>query len=112
LPIRDPQFHATIAGDQDILRFDIPVDDTLFLEVLQPARNLDGHANAILKGSLTTGVDDLAESLALNVLYDQEVEFPGAPEVIESNQVRTGQPSHRRTFARKAFRKRRIRGEV
>jgi hypothetical protein len=67
----DPEVgqHRLITLEQDILRFDVPVYDTVGVRVLQSTQHLDRNAASVVEGQLLLSEQTLAEGFPLHVRH-------------------------------------------
>ena len=75
------------ALDQDVARFDVAVDHSVFVGVLERTGDLRGKAHRLIHGKLLLTVDPVPEGLALDIGHDVEEEAVGFTGIEERQDV-------------------------
>ena len=79
-------FHAALAFEQDVLRFDVAMDDALARAQIAARRKWRHDRERLLRGD-RPACEQLAEIHAIDVLHDEVVEAARFAEVVDGDDV-------------------------
>ena len=103
-------FDPALGVHQNIFRFDIPVQDTLVVNILQCVANLGDDRQGLLGRKLTC-LHGLAEIDAIHELHHQKEKRSGLAKVMDGDDVRVVQLGEQSALAGDPFGKGRIGGQ-
>ena len=105
-------FHLAGAGEHDVLRLDVAVNDFLLSRLVQGRGNLphDAHGGGRIQRSFP--LDQLFQVLALDVLLDHEVDSVQAAHLVDLDDIRVDQGSRCLGFVQESSHVRGVGGEV
>ena len=89
--------------EQDVARFDISVDDSVLVRVLERTGNLRGKSHRLINRKLFLPVDAVTERLTLHIRHDVEKESLGFTGVEERKDVRMLEIGGDLDLSKKAF---------
>lgn len=98
----DPEirhFDPAVSADQDVMRFDVPVNDLVLVGMIQRIANLGRNPDGLFHLQRRAFLDDFVEIMAFDVFHDNVMDFVFLPHVVNADHVRMGQGSGRLRLA-------------
>ncbi len=85
------KFYFSVCGNDDILRFDIPVNDVPVVCRLKTKGNLNRDAGCLFDAQFSLSVNVILQSDAFDKLHDDIVDAAVLPDIVHVDNVRMGQ---------------------